>query len=175
MAVLGPRQGEMVPLPYGGENLDAFEAHGGWIASAIELVRFASAFDDPDRCPLLSPASIETMWARPPGASGFEPDGKPRAAYYACGWNVRPVGADGRANTWHGGLIAGTSSLLVRRYDGLDWAVLFNTDSAVPPDRSTLASLIDPRLHQAARAVFTWPEEDLFPRFLPPLSTSREG
>lgn len=46
-----PRRGQSVPLPDGAENLEGFEAHGGWIASAVDLVRFASAFDDPQRAP----------------------------------------------------------------------------------------------------------------------------
>jgi CubicO group peptidase (beta-lactamase class C family) len=163
-ALFGPHLGQLVPFQYGGENFESFEAHGGWIASAVELVRFVSAFDDPKSCPVLAAASIQTMWSRPPGAAGFEADGHPRAAYYGCGWSVRPVGDDGRANTWHGGLVAGACTLLVRRYDGLDWAVLFNTDSA--PDHKVLSDLIDARLHQAAAAVFTWPELDRFPELL---------
>jgi N-acyl-D-amino-acid deacylase len=153
-AVVGPHLGRRVALPDGAENLDGFEAHGGWIASAPDLVRFAAAFDDPPSCPLLKPETIATMFARPRGAAGFEPDGTPRAAYYGCGWNVRPTGDRGR-NTWHGGLIAGTSALLVRRHDGLDWAVLFNTQSA--PDGRVLSGIIDPLLHRAADAVRAWP------------------
>lgn len=153
-AVVGPHLGERVPLPDGAENLDGFEAHGGWIASAPDLVRFAAAFDDPAACPILKPETIETMFSRPEGAAGFEPDGRPRDAYYACGWNVRPLGDRGR-NTWHGGLIAGTSALLVRRHDGLDWAVLFNTQSNA--DGHTLAGVIDPLIHRAADAVRAWP------------------
>jgi CubicO group peptidase (beta-lactamase class C family) len=153
-AVVGPQLGQTVPLPDGAENLDGFEAHGGWIASAPDLVRFASAFDNPADCPLLKPETIETMFARPEGAAGYEADGRPKAAYYACGWSVRPVRDRGR-NTWHSGLIAGTSALLVRRHDGLDWAVLFNTQST--PDGRTLSGVIDPLIHRAADAVRSWP------------------
>ncbi|MBN9120654.1 MAG: beta-lactamase family protein, partial [Planctomycetes bacterium] len=39
-----PRVGQKVPLPDGAENVEAFEAHGGWVSSAVDLVRFASAF-----------------------------------------------------------------------------------------------------------------------------------
>jgi N-acyl-D-amino-acid deacylase len=143
-----PRAGERVPLPDGGENFEAFDAHGGWVASAPDLVRFAAAFDDPRRCPILSENGIRTMWARPAGRAGFHASGRPRAYYYGCGWAVRPVGADGRANTWHDGLIGGTSALLVRRHDGLSWAALFNTDRT--PDGEVLSGVIDPLLHRAA-------------------------
>src|SRR6266568_100072 len=42
--------------------------------------------------------------------------------------------------------------------DGLDWAVLFNTD--VDPKGKNLTDLIDPKLHQAADAVKKWPYAD---------------
>lgn len=162
-AVRGARVGERVPIQYGGENFDAFEAHGGWVASAVDVVRFAAAFDDPDRCPVLSRAGVEAMWERPAGAAGYEEDGRPKAAYYGGGWMVRPV-RDGKANTWHTGRIAGTSALLVRRWDGVNWAVLFNTDAA--PDGKALAEAIDPLVHPVVDAVGEWPEVDLFPLYL---------
>jgi CubicO group peptidase (beta-lactamase class C family) len=157
-----PRVGEQVPLQYGAENFEAYEAHGGWIASAIDLVRFSSAFDDPAKCPILGAKTIEEMWARPSGAAGCDKDGKPRPAFYGCGWNVRPIGKAGKFNAWHFGNIAGTRALLVRRWDGLDWAVLFNTDRSATG--KSLSDLIDGRLHEAARQVKKWPETNQFIR-----------
>lgn len=163
-ALYPPRLGQPVPVQYGAANLEAYEAHGGWLASAVDLVRFAAAFDNPARCPLLGPKAIEEMWARPAGAAGREADGRPKDAYYGCGWQVRPVGQTGRSNAWHTGFITGTEALLVRRWDGLDWAVLFNTDRA--PDGSRLAGLIDGRLHKAAAQVKGWPAVDRFGQLL---------
>ena len=162
-ALFPPRLGQQVPVQYGAENLEAFEAHGGWIASAVDLVKFAAAFDDPAACPILGARAIAQMWARPGGAAGREADGKPKAAYYGCGWNVRPIGTAGKSNTWHAGFIAGTEALLVRRFDGLNWAVLFNTHHS--PDGQSLSDLIDARLHEAADKVKTWPDIDQFGRF----------
>ncbi len=130
----------------------------------MDLVRFASAFDRPDRCPVLSPASIETLFARPAGLAGHEPDGRPKDAYYGCGWSVRPIGKQGGRNTWHAGALDGTSTLLVRRHDGLCWAVLFN--SRVSADNKELAFAIDGPLHTAANAVTDWPDADQFGRWL---------
>jgi len=157
-AVFGPRRGEAVPFPYA-RSIEIMDAHGGWIASAIDLLRFASAFDDPRRCRILGERSIEFMFARPAGSLGFGDDGKPKAAYYACGWMVRPKG-NGRRNTWHTGSISGTSTLLVRRHDGLNWAVLFNANANSKGEG--LAGLIDPLVHKAANAVTAWPKVDFF-------------
>ena len=157
-AVVGPRK--PVPLPYGAWYLEAMDAHGGWIASAPALVKFAAAFDDPARCKVLNAKSVHTMFARPGGLAGHTKDGKPLAAYYGCGWQVRPVGNQGRANHWHTGSLDGTATILVRRHDGLCWAVLFNTRNN--PKGEYLAGKIDPLVHQAADAVKRWPEGDLF-------------
>jgi CubicO group peptidase (beta-lactamase class C family) len=154
-AVMGPNLGKMVPWPYGGWCLESMDAHGGWLASASDLVRFAGAFNDPRRCKILSGKSIALMIARPPGAAGTEDKGKPRDAYYGCGWMVRPVGDSSRCNIWHAGSLDGTSTLLVNRHDGLTWAVLFN--SRKKTDKKEPAAAIDPLLHEAADAVKIWP------------------
>ena len=75
---------------------------------------------------------------------------------------VRPRKEDPRrANLWHAGSLPGTSTLMVRRHDGLSWVVLFNQrqESKDLPDGA-----IDGALHRAAGAVDAWPAEDLFER-----------
>jgi N-acyl-D-amino-acid deacylase len=162
-AVVGGDFGEPVPLPYGAWYLEAMDAHGGWLASAVDLARFAVAFDDPAHCPLLRPASVATLFARPEGVAGHERDGKPREAYYGCGWNVRPVGKEGKNNHWHNGLLDGSASLLVCRNDGIDAAVLFNTGHG--PGGAGLGGAIEGPLEQALSQVKDWPEGDLFPDY----------
>jgi N-acyl-D-amino-acid deacylase len=158
-----PRVGQRVPLPDGANNIEGYEAHGGWIASAVDLVRFSSAFDIENKSPLLNAKSIREMWARPAGAAGLGAKNQPRASYYGCGWNVRPTGTGNKLNAWHTGLIPGTSTLLVRRHDNLNWAVLFNTEANA--ERKVLADLIDGPMHDAANAVKKWPTVDLFSKY----------
>jgi CubicO group peptidase (beta-lactamase class C family) len=149
------KRGKRVPVQYGRFHVEAADAHGGWLASAVDLVRFAAAFDKPDACPVLSAGGIRTMFARPAGALGHDEKGKPKPAFYACGWMVRPIGRKG-VNTWHAGGIPGTATLLVRRHDGFTWAVLFNTRG-----KNTIGK-IDPLVHHAVNAVKAWPDGDLF-------------
>jgi N-acyl-D-amino-acid deacylase len=155
-----------VPLPDGAENVDGYEAHGGWIASAVDLVRFAAAFDEPARFKLLEEKTVHAMWARPEGLAGHTKTGKLRPTFYGCGWSVRPIGKKGKLNAWHDGLISGTSSLLLRRNDGFDWAVLFNTDA--DGEGKEPANRIDPLMHEAVDRVKTWPDKDLFVKYLKP-------
>jgi N-acyl-D-amino-acid deacylase len=131
-----------VPWPYGGFCLEAMDAHGGWLASAPDLVRFATSIDR-----VLDAKSRALMVERPAKLPAAP-------AYYACGWMVRPLG-QGRMNVWHNGSLPGTSTLLVIRHDGLAWAALFN-------DRSRGEGKMDPALHKAADAVADWPSGDLF-------------
>jgi hypothetical protein len=133
-----------VPWPYGGFCLEAMDAHGGWLASAPDLVRFATSIDK-----VLDAKSRGLMVERPPSLPATP-------AYYACGWMARPAGP-GKLNLWHNGSLPGTSTLLVIRNDGLVWAALFN-------DRSHGEGKIDSALHQAADAVSDWPSRDLFDR-----------
>jgi N-acyl-D-amino-acid deacylase len=60
------------------------------------------------------------------------------------------------------GRIPGTATVLVRRHDGLNWAVLFNAQ--VGPDGAFLGALIDPLVHEAADAVKAWPQAKEEPR-----------
>lgn len=149
-----------VPWPYGGFNLEAMDAHGGWLASAVDLARFAAALHDPAKSPLLKPATWKELHAAPPAPVSRDDSGALKATFYACGWSTRPT-QWGKANYWHSGSLPGTHTLLVRRWDGLSWAVLFNQRSK---DRK-LDGEIDPALHRAADAVKAWPTGDLFPRF----------
>ena len=160
--VVAERLGEKVPAPYGAWYLEGFDSHGGWIGTAVDLVRFAAALDDPAHNPLLGPEMMRVMVACPEGPAGHEADGSPRDTWYGCGWSVRPVGE--KANHWHMGQIEGTAALLVRRHDGVNWAVLFNADT--DPDGKFLGALIDPLVHRAADAVREWPDADLFPKYL---------
>jgi N-acyl-D-amino-acid deacylase len=162
-AICGPRLGQQVPLPYGVECVESMDANGGWIASAVDLMRFAVTLDDPKKSPILKEESILAMLAPPPGPLGHGPAGRPKPVYYGCGWEVRPARQPDKFTKWHTGGLAGTSTLLVCRQDGINWAVLFNSDAG--RDGKAFADLIDPLLHKPADEVKSWPEVDLFSRF----------
>jgi len=141
---------------YNAFNLENMDSHGGWLASAPELARFAAAFDNPKHCPILSAKSIETMFALP---ETIDPDEYEQSeGYYACGWNVRDYG-NGRRNTWHSGSLPGTYTFMARWRNGVNCVVLFNK-------RGDGFSEIDPLLSKAVKSVAEWPEHDLFDEML---------
>jgi len=144
-----------VPKPYGTFYLESMDSHGAWISTATDLVKFASAFDDYEKCPLLKPVTIATMFARPGGLAGFDEKGNPKNEFYGCGWRVFPEG-DGKGSANHAGALDGTSTLMLHRNDGINMAVLFNYRSTI--DRKPLSTVIMPLLHKAANEIREWPE-----------------
>lgn len=153
----GPAQ---VPWPYGGFCLESMDAHGGWIASVLDLARLTAALRAPERHGLLRPATLKTMVAPPPPPVSRRSDGSLEPSWYGCGWSVRPVGQTGRFNCWHTGSLPGSYGLWVLRWDGLSWVVLFNQRSEDP---TLPEAAIDAALHQAADAVTIWPEPGASP------------
>jgi N-acyl-D-amino-acid deacylase len=168
-SVFAADRGQIVAHPYGAWHLEAMDAHGGWLASAVDLVRFADALDEGASSPLLKTESLREMWGPPTAEPEKDKEGKPKETYYALGWNVRPA-KEGRLTTWHTGSLPGTATILIRRYDGLNIAVLFN--ARVSPYAEHLTRALEGPLHAALDAVEVWPEEDLFAKY--PLEAAQQ-
>jgi N-acyl-D-amino-acid deacylase len=142
-------------------------AAGGWLASAVDLVRFATAFDRPERCPVLSAKSIRLMFAPPEGILGHEADGKAKLSYYGCGWYSVPVAHNGVNCPWHGGGLPGTTAVVARRYehDGVNWVVLLNRFTGF--EGEFLGNRLRNVLHDRTTKVRSWPTDDRFREFDP--------
>lgn len=103
--------GVNVPWEYGGWNLEAMDAHGGWIATARDLVRLLVAIDGFSTKPdILSNVAIQTMTTASPNNGG-----------YAKGWSVNNAN-----NWWHTGALDGTASIWARTNGGYTWAIILN-------------------------------------------------
>lgn len=159
-----PAKKIQVPVQYGYDNLEGYDAHGGWVATPTQLVRFASDFDGVRAPRLLKVATVRTMWERPEGRAGRDDKGQPSASYYGCGWNVRPVAATNSGNAWHAGFIVGTESMLMRLHDGIDWAILLN--KAQTADGQSLTGILDSVVNGHLSKIARWPSTDLFRKHL---------
>lgn len=155
-SVFAESLGRRVPYPYGGWNLEAMDSHGAWVASAIDLARFAVSFDGEGA--LLKAETREQLFALPNGKIALDENGKRKASCYAAGWR-RAEAADGVTFS-HGGALAGTSSYIVKRPDGRNWVVLFNTRRSARG--SYLPSAIRSELNRILDQVRDWPTHDLF-------------
>lgn len=144
--------GEPIASPYGAWYLEAMDAHGGWIASASDLAKFALALENSNPSPLLSKASLQLMHGRPPGLAGFDELGKPKDVYYSLGWLNRVVEENQqRVNHWHTGSLPGTATILIRRHDGKNMVALLNT--RVSPTSKHLGVAVDQVLHEAVSKI----------------------
>lgn len=116
----------MVPEPYGVWNLEAMDAHGGWIATASDLAKYASTFYADAASSPLSVESLAATVERPPGAAGYDEHGAPTNGYYGLGWKV----LSGEGGAWthltHLGSLPGTSTMLICQRDGVCYALLCN-------------------------------------------------
>ena len=149
---LDPKVRTRVSWPYRG-FLSTMDAHGGWAASAIDLLRVVVAVDGRNNDDIVTRETIELMIGRPPYARDV--------VWYGLGWSVRDIG-DGASNWWHTGSIPGASSLLVRAGNGHAWAVLMNSR---PKKWKAFQRVLDRTLWDAFRQVTWWPSHDLFPQF----------
>jgi hypothetical protein len=128
------------------------DSHGAWVASAIDLVRFASTLDGRRKPGLLKPETIRLIESRPPAPMPAD-----ATVYYGLGWSVRRVGTG--ANWWHNGSLPGTMSLLVRTHHGFAWAAVFNMR---PKDDGRFLGELDGAIWTAVGRVDKWPEGNLF-------------
>jgi CubicO group peptidase (beta-lactamase class C family) len=111
-------------------NIHRMDSHGGWLATAPDLVRFATHLD------ILRPASIALMTT-----------GTAANPQYACGWAVNRV-----PNWWHTGSLPGTTSIMVHTASGFCWAALLNTREG----QIDTGGALDGMMWEMVRKVKSW-------------------
>ena len=147
------------PAAYGAFFLESLDAHGGWIASAADLLRFATAIDGQRGPALLRPATVEAMLRTPrpeapaggTGAGNAEPG-------MGLGWIAAPAG-NGVGWSHAGALFGSTVAWLARTHDGFAIAFAFNSQ---PADGLGFFGAAIPAIRGAAEGVADWPSHDLF-------------
>jgi D-alanyl-D-alanine carboxypeptidase len=137
-----------VSLPYGGiGDIQNMDAHGGWIASVVDLARFALATDgNPAQEDIITSGSQEYMVE-----VGSEGNGS--------GWFVED-------DNWnHAGLMPGTMSSIIVKGNGLIIIGLLNStqDFNGPINQLMFNAFINDITELAATTV--WEDQDLFDEY----------
>lgn len=146
-----------VPAAYGSYYLRSLDAHGGWIASAQDLIRFTLAVDGTLGTGLLTPASVTAMETTPRPPSAAAGAGNVEGGF-GLGWNS--LAGDGGYEWSHAGALEGSNcSWLVRKPDGTTAAFVFNS---LPQDFGGFFGEIIPALHELLGGTTEWPATDLF-------------
>jgi len=136
--------GEHVPIYYGGNNIELLGAAGGWVSSAPELIKFLTAVDGFSAQPdILKEETIQMMTDPIIAGSGL------------YGWR----GNDKRGTWWRTGYFYGSTALMVRQRDGMNWVILLNTSTY---KQSRIQSYVSGMMFSAVNRVNEWPEQDLF-------------
>lgn len=136
--------GEQVPIYYGGNNIELLGPAGGWVASAPELIKFMTAIDGfSDQPDILRPLTILQMSNPDAAGSGL------------FGWR----GSDNYGTWWRTGYLTGSSALIVRQGDGVNWVVMMNTSTM---KHSRIHRYVSGMMFRAVNRVHEWPSVDLF-------------
>jgi CubicO group peptidase (beta-lactamase class C family) len=140
--------GEMVPVRYGGNDIETLGAAGSWLATTPDLMRLLLAVDGLSyNEDLLSEQSIRFMTDI---NNNFAPIGW-KTAYFDGTW-IRT------------GSFAGSAGMMKRQPDGISWVVLLNTSAWNGPE---IHSYIDRMMSKMLSQIGEWPEQNLFENSLP--------
>ena len=136
---------------YGGSaynyNIPRMDAHGGWIATPIDLVRFLVHVDQTNNPygDVIGLFAQNTMYT--PSATNNA---------YCKGWMRIP----NSGSLWHNGALPSTLSEMKRTSDGFCFAILMNTRPAEGKDRNGVA--MGQLLGNIKNTITKWPAHDLF-------------
>lgn len=124
-------------------KVNRMDAHGGWVASAVDLarllVRVNGFTNKPD---ILTSSSISQM-TTPSKAN----------TNYACGWSVNSVN-----NWWHTGSLPGESAEWIRTNGNIGWVILVNQRS----NDANYFNELDATFWKGIGGITQWPNQDLF-------------
>ncbi len=136
--------GKQVPLHYGGNYIELLGAAGGWVASAPELAKLMVVLDGFNyQRDILKSETLEMM---------VNPE---TAGYGLFGWR----GRDQAGTWWRTGYLSGSTALLVRQQNGINWVVLMNTSTY---RQSRIQRYASSMMFDALREVDLWPYLNLF-------------
>jgi CubicO group peptidase (beta-lactamase class C family) len=150
--------------PYGNFYLEAMAAHGAWVSSPVDLLRFQATLDGRSGgTPLLNATSISEMTSNPSVLwSEINKANKlvtytPSGYWYGMGWEVNSAG-----NWWHFGSLPGTVTEQVHASNGFGWAALFNSR---PNNSDQFSTDLDNALWTAFNGTSTFVTTDLFDQY----------
>lgn len=156
------------------------DAAGGWVASVIDLAKFARSLEDPENCPILNADSVDRLFAPisadeiPPAdseeveAEEAEVRRRVGSQYFTSGWTIDRPEAGKPAYTSPRFVHSGPAAIAS---DGrLHIVFLLTTGFSASRSGGEPPLLVE--LAEAIKQVEKWPEIDLFSS--PPTSESGE-
>lgn len=150
--------GTIQPVPP--VELPMLDPAGGWVASAIDMVRFLTALDGSRVKPFLDDKTMQLMLAPPPPPLKPLEDGR----YVGLGWDVvlpmkkRPV-------YWKDGSWNGARTFMKHTENGVSWALLFNASMQPDAIDSRMIAATVHEIRETVEKMQKLPDIDLFKEF----------
>lgn len=134
--------GKLVPRPYGGTPIELLGPSGGWIANTMDLVKLTNAIDGFASLPdILSQESIDTMTQL--------------TGVFPMGWISIT-----QNNDWlRSGTLAGTHALVVRKNNGINYAMVVNTSTGLS---HRFSEEMFKTIEESLPTIKHWPAFDIF-------------
>lgn len=147
--------GSLIPLPP--LLLPMVNAAGGWIASAVDMLRFLTNLDGSRGESVLSEQTRKLMIEAPPQPL------KPRAngTWFGLGWDAVAVNDTGYA-CFKDGSCQGMRTFMKRLPGGINWALLYNASMEFDPQDMQTASGVVHEIRQLVESFAKYPDIDLF-------------
>ncbi len=143
-----PREVTYYPASAYNLNVRRFDAHGGWIASAVDLVRFLVRVDGQATKPDIITGNSFTTMTTPANIN----DANNNNPNYGLGW------AGGTTTPNHNGAMTGTIAIMSVRTNGYTFAALVN----MRPGSDGGAGALSQMVRDIITEIGTWPSYDLF-------------
>ncbi|MBX2844573.1 MAG: serine hydrolase [Saprospiraceae bacterium] len=141
------KKGEVVYYGAGAYNVRPWrmDSHGGWIASPVQLMRFAVKVDgDPVKKDILKKSTVDTMLD--PSLGGD----------FGKGWKITG------SLMKHGGSLPGTIAYIKLRNNGTYYAYTLNGRPSDEDDRDSITGDFNKALQDGIDEIKDWPSIDLF-------------
>jgi len=136
--------GELVPMYYGGNNIELLGPAGGWVASAPELAKLLTVLDGFDKQnDILDQETISHMTDPNFAGTGL------------LGWR----GIDHYGTWWRTGYLNGSTAMVVRQEDRVNWVILMNTSTH---KQSRIQRYVSAMMFKVINEVELWPYLNLF-------------
>lgn len=150
--------GTLQPLP--ALRLPMVDAAGGWVGSAVDMVRFLTGLDGSRGELVLAEKTRKLMFEPPPTPIKPNPDG----SYIGLGWD-RVTRTDAGVSYFKDGSYQGMRTFMKRLPSGVAWVLLYNASMEFDPIDAQIGAGTVQEVRKLVEEFDKYPDIDLFKDF----------
>ncbi len=150
--------GTLTPLP--AFRLPLADASGGWVGSAIDMVRFLTNLDGSRGKPVLEEKTRKLMIETPPLPLKPRENGQ----FIGLGWDSVEITKDG-FGYFKDGIVTGMRTFCRRGPSGVNWVLLYNASMEFEPQDLSMLANTTHEIRKLVQEQKKYPDIDLFKEF----------